>query len=281
VITIAVLTIGEAARRRVLWVLVGLAVVAVALTTWGADRLVALLHEQGQPEIQVKLVISQVLIFIAFQFTFVLAMTAAFLGSPAIASDIESGVAQALLARPLRRSAYLLGRWLGLAAVVVAYAAGSALLALAAVAWVSGYTPPSLVSPVAYLAFQAIVLMTLAILLSTRLSPIAGGAICVVAYGLSWMSGVLGDIGAALGASGVAAIGDVGRVLLPTDGLWRGVVYGLEPGILVGALGGQPVARANPFFAAEPPHPLFVAWAVAWVALILLIAIGQLRRREL
>jgi hypothetical protein len=245
------------------------------LTTWGADRLVALLRDQGEPEVQVKLVISQVLIFIAFQFTFVLAMTAAFLGSPAISSDLESGVAQATLARPLRRSSYLLGRWLGLGTVVVAYAAGSALLALGAVGLVSDYTPPSLLVPVAFLAFQAIVLMTLAILLSTRLSPIAGGAICVVAYGLAWMSGVLGDIGAALGASGVAAIGDIGRVLLPTDGLWRGVIYGLEPGILVGALGGQPAARANPFFAAEPPPIGFVAWAVAWVSIVLLFAIWR------
>ena len=279
-ITIAVLTVGEAARRKVLWVLVGLAVLAVGLTTWGADRLVALLHEQGQPDVQVKLVISQVLIFIAFQFTFVLAMTAAFLGSPAIASDLESGVAQALLARPLRRSAYLLGRWLGLAVVVVAYAVGSALLALGAVGWVSDYSPPSLLLPVAYLAFQAIVLMTLAILLSTRLSPIAGGAICVVAWGMAWMSGVLGDIGSALDASGVAAIGDLGRVLLPTDGLWRGVIYGLEPGIVIAGVGNGP-ARANPFFAAEPPAPMFLAWAIAWVAIVLLLAVWQLRRREI
>ncbi|HET9681034.1 MAG TPA: ABC transporter permease [Candidatus Limnocylindrales bacterium] len=278
-ITIAVLTVGEAARRKVLWVLVALALLAVALTTWGADRLVALLHDQGQPEVQVKLVISQVLIFIAFQFTFVLAMTAAFLGSPAISADLESGIAQALLARPLRRSAYLLGRWLGLAVVVVAYAAGSALLALGAVGWVSDYTPPSLVQPVAYLAFQALVMMSLAILLSTRLSPIAGGAICVVAWGLAWMAGVLGDIGAALDASGVAAIGDLGRILLPTDGLWRGVIYGLEPGVVIAAVGGP--TRANPFFAADPPPTLFLAWSVAWVAIVLLLAVWQLRRREL
>lgn len=278
-ITIAVLTVGEAARRKVLWVLVALALLAVALTTWGADRLVALLHDQGQPEVQVKLVISQVLIFIAFQFTFVLAMTAAFLGSPAISADLESGIAQALLARPIRRSAYLLGRWLGLAVVVVAYAAGSALLALGAVGWVSDYTPPSLLQPVAYLAFQALVMMSLAILLSTRLSPIAGGAICVVAWGLAWMAGVLGDIGAALDASGVAAIGDLGRILLPTDGLWRGVIYGLEPGVVIAAVGGP--TRANPFFAADPPPTLFLAWSVAWVAIVLLLAVWQLRRREL
>jgi ABC-2 type transport system permease protein len=280
-ITIAVLTVGEAARRKVLWVLVALAVLSVVLTTWAADRLVALLRDQGTTELEVKLVISQVLIFIAFVFTFILAMTAAFLGSPAISADLESGIAQSLLARPLRRSSYLLGRWLGLSTVVLAYAAGSALLALGAVGFVSDYTPPNLLVPVAYLAFQAVVLLSFAILLSTRLSQIAGGAICVVAYGLAWMSGVLGDIGAALGASGVAAIGDIGRILMPTDGLWRGVIYGLEPSAIIAGVGDQPVARANPFFAAEPPSAAFLAWAITWVVVVLGLAILQIRRREL
>ena len=38
-------------------------------------------------------------------------------------------------------------------------------------------------------------LLSLTVLLSTRLPPIAGGAIAVVAYGLAWMAGVLGKIG--------------------------------------------------------------------------------------
>ena len=88
-ITIARLTIGEAARRRILWVLVILALIAVGITGWGVDRLVTLARENGTPELQIQLGVSQILIFIAFQFSFVLAMTAAFLGSPAIASDLE------------------------------------------------------------------------------------------------------------------------------------------------------------------------------------------------
>ena len=278
--TIARLTIGEAARRRVLWVLALLAVIAVVLVTWGVSWLVAEIRNQGEPELTVKLVTSQVLIFIAFLFTFVLAMTGAFLGSPAVAADLESGVAQALLARPLRRSSYLLGRWLGLTIVVGAYAVACALLAIGAIAFVSGYTPPNIVMPVVFLAFQAIVLLTFAMLLSTRLAPIAGGAVAVVAYGLAWMAGILGDIGVALNASGVAIIGDLGRVLMPTDGLWRGVVYGLEPAAVIAAAN-ETLARANPFFAAEPPGPAFVAWAVVWVVIVLALAITQLRKREL
>jgi ABC-type transport system involved in multi-copper enzyme maturation permease subunit len=281
VITIARLTIGEAARKRVLWVLAILAVVAVLLTAFLVNLLVSGARQSGVDELTLKLGVSQVLIFIAFVFTFILAMTAAFLGSPAISSDLDSGIAQSLLARPLRRSSYLVGRWLGLTIVVVAYAAGSALLAIAAVAFVSGYTPPNVLLPVAYLAFQAVILLTLAVFVSTRLAPIAGGAVAVVAYGLAWLLGVVGDIGAALGATGLQFISDVGRFLMPTDGRWRGVVYGLEPAIVISAIGNQPIARANPFFATQPPELGFVIWSFVWIVLVLLLSINELRRREL
>jgi ABC-type transport system involved in multi-copper enzyme maturation permease subunit len=281
VIAIARLTIGETARKRILWVLIALAIAAVALTAWGVGQLVNLAREAGTDELNLKLGVSQVLIFIAFQFGFVLAMTAAFLGSPAIAGDLESGVAQAMLARPLRRSSYLLGRWIGLAIVVVAYAAASGLLAIAAVSFVSGYTPPSVVVPVAYLAGQALILLTLTIVLSTRLPPIAGGAIAVVAYGMAWLAGVLGHIGQAIGTNGLVGISDLARVLLPTDTLWQGVVYGLEPAILINMIGEEQIGRGNPFFASAPPDIAQVAWAFAWVVLALVLATLLLRRREL
>ncbi|MEO8208126.1 MAG: ABC transporter permease subunit [Chloroflexota bacterium] len=284
-ITIARLTIGEAARRKVLWVFVILALVAVGLVAWGVDRLVSDYRASGNPELTLQIGISQLLIFIAFQFSFVLAMTAAFLGAPAIASDLESGIALAILARPIRRSSYLLGRWLGLAVVVVAYGSGSATLAILVIGWISGYTPPSIVAPVAYMAAEGIVALSFSLLLSTRLPPIAAGAVTVVLFGLAWMAGAIERVGTALAANGsginLEMVGNLGRTILPTDGLWRGVIHGLEPAVVIAAASSQPLAEANPFFAATPPSPLFLAWSVAWVVMVLGLASLSLRRREL
>jgi ABC-type transport system involved in multi-copper enzyme maturation permease subunit len=280
-LTIAKLTIGEAARRRVLWVLVILAALAVSLTAWGVASLLDGARERGLSDLEIKFAVSQVLILIAFMFGFVLVMTAAFFGSPAIATELENGIAQAMLARPLRRSSYLLGRWLGLATVIVVYAAVSGLLAIGVVGVVSGYVPPDPILPVAYLAGQALVLLSLTVLLSTRLTPIAGGAIAVVAYGLAWIAGVLGKIGLALDAPSLVNVSDASRFLLPTDALWQGVVYGLEPSFVINAAEGQFVARTSPFFAASGPSPALLAWTVIWVALVLALAVAQLRRREL
>lgn len=280
-LTIAKLTIGEAARRRVLWVLVILAALAVSLTAWGVASLLDGARERGLSDLEIKFAVSQVLILIAFMFGFVLVMTAAFFGSPAIATELENGIAQAMLARPLRRSSYLLGRWLGLGTVIVVYAAVSGLLAIGVVGVVSGYVPPDPILPVAYLAGQALVLLSLTVLLSTRLTPIAGGAIAVVAYGLAWIAGVLGKIGLALDAPSLVNVSDASRYLLPTDALWQGVVYGLEPSFVINAAEGQFVARTSPFFAASGPSPAILAWTVIWVALVLALAVAQLRRREL
>ena len=76
-----------------------------------------------------------------------------------------------MLARPIRRADLVVGRWIGLAAIVVFYAALSGLLEMWAVRLVSGYLPPNPLLAVAFLSAQAIVLLTFAMLLST---PLAG-----------------------------------------------------------------------------------------------------------
>ena len=125
----------------------GLAVVSVVLVGWGTERLVSLAREEGVDAIQLQIGVSQVLILIAFMFSFVLAMSAAFLAAPAIASDVETGTVHAMLARPLRRAELVVGRWLGLSIVVAVYAVLAGLLAIAVVALVSGHGRPSRSSP--------------------------------------------------------------------------------------------------------------------------------------
>jgi ABC-type transport system involved in multi-copper enzyme maturation permease subunit len=283
VLTIAGLTVVEAARRRIVWVLLALTLVTVALTTWGVERLVSLARVGASNELAIFVGVSQMLILVAFMFSFVLAMTAAFLGAPAIAADLESGVAHAILARPIRRADLVLGRWLGLVAIVVAYTAASGLLEIAGVQLVTGYAPPQPLLAVGFLGGQAVVLLTIAILLSTRLPAIAAGAICVVLFGLGWMAGAFAGIGRALDASPLVAVADASRWLLPTDGLWRGTIYALEPpAVVFVALGrGGSVAQANPFFATAAPSTAFLAWCAVWVVMVLGLSILSLSRRDL
>jgi len=283
VIVIARLTVRELVRRRVVWVLAALTILSVALVAWGLDRLVSLARQDGTNELEIRIGVSQVLIMIAFMFSFVLAMTAAFVGAPAIGGELESGVALAILARPLRRVELLLGRWLGSAVVVVAYTVASGLLAIAVAVQISGYGPPDPFLAVAFLSGQALVLLTLTLALGSVLPSIAAGAIAVVGFGLGWMAGVLAGVAAAFGVGLLGQVAEVSRWIFPSDGLWRGVIYGLEPPLVVMlATGNLPrFADANPFYATAPPPLPFVIWSITWIVLVLGVAGWWFERRDL
>ncbi len=280
ILVVVRLTLREALRRRLLWALVGLTVAIVAITGWGFQRIADLSPIKGTQEM---LALSQLLVMIAFMFSFVLAMTAVFAGGPAIAEEVESGQALALLARPLRRVELLLGKWLGLALVLVAYAvtAGTAELLVAVVT--TGYLPQQPATAVAALAAEGLVLLTLAMVFSTRLGPVAGGAIAVVLFGLTWMAGIMGGVGRLLGNDTLAAVEPISRLVLPSDVLWRTAMFGLEPsGDMLASAG--PAARVfqiSPFFASAPPDPIWLAWSAAWVVAALGLAAVLFRQREI
>jgi len=283
VIVIARLTVRELVRRRVVWVLAALSVVSVALVGWGLERLVTLARAEGVEELGIRIGVSQVLILVAFMFSFVLAMTAAFVGAPAIGGDLDSGVALAILARPIRRAEVLIGRWIGCACVIVAYTIASGLLAIGVAVAVSGYGPPQPVLAVAFLAGQALVLLSLTLALGSVLPSIAAGAIAVVAFGLGWMAGVMAGVASVLGVELLGRVAEVSRWILPSDGLWRGVVFGLEPPFVVLLAAGRApdIADANPFYASTAPSLAFVIWSVVWVGLVLSVAAWWFERRDL
>jgi hypothetical protein len=63
--------------------------------------------------------------------------------------------------------------------------------------------------------------------------------------------------------------------------MWRGAVWSLEPASVIAAVTAAGSAAAdNPFFAAAPPEPIYLAWTVGWIALGLAIAIWSFARRE-
>src|SRR3977135_855445 len=125
--------LNEAARRRLLLALVLLTLIVIALTVWGVSR-VDDLRNGGQPlsDAQKKTIVSQLLILVLFMFSWVLSLAAVFVASPAISGELESGVALAILARPISRAEYVVGKWIGLVALVVAYGLAAAAVGVGA-----------------------------------------------------------------------------------------------------------------------------------------------------
>ncbi|TMD17135.1 MAG: ABC transporter permease [Chloroflexi bacterium] len=283
-LVIARLTIQESSRRRLLLALLILTLVVVGFSAWGFNKITTLTRANGTPlpPEQVALLTSQLLIVVTFMFSGVLALSAAVVAGPLISGEVESGLLLSMLARPVRRSEVVIGKWLGLAALVAVYAAGAGSLELGAVDWATGYLPPHPVELLVFVAAEGLVLLSVGMLLSTRLSGITAGVIALVAWLMAWIAGVVGDIGTGLQNQALENVGVVSHLLLPSDGLWRGAIYAMEPDTLIAAMRALGAAgRANPFAAADPPPTQFLAWVVIWFALVLSLSIWSFRTREI
>jgi len=263
IITIARLTVLEMLRRRLFLVLLGLTLLVVAFTSWGFGQITTV-GNRPMTRVEQVAVVSQLLILVGFMFSFTLAFSAVFAGAPSLSGDVESGTALSILARPISRAEYVIGKWLGVVVTILVYAIPTTALQLFMVDRIVQYVPPHPIEFVAFLSLEAVVILTLALALSTRIGGIVGG------------------VGAALGNDTAMHVGTATRLILPTDGMWRGGVWALEPASIIAAAQSAGAGLAsNPFFVANPPEPLYLGWTVAWIVALLGVAVWSFSRREI
>ena len=280
VLTIARLTVLEMLRRRLFLVLLGLTLLVIAFTSWGFGQITTI-GSRPITRVEQVAVVSQLLILVGFMFSFTLAFSAVFAGAPSLSGDVESGTALAILARPISRAEFVVGKWLGVIVTIVVYALPTTALQLFMVDRVVQYVPPHPLEFVAFLTLEGIVILTLALALSTRLAGMVGGVVALILWGVGWIGGIVGGVGLALQNQTAQHVGTATRLILPTDGMWRGAVWALEPeGIIAATRSAGPAVASNPFFAAEAPAALYLVWTVAWIVVGLGVAIWSFSRRE-
>jgi ABC-2 type transport system permease protein len=277
--TIASLTVREAVRRRLVAAFALISLLMVGLSGWGFYRLS---HGSGFTSGETNLALPQAVVLFMFMFSFVVALSASAVASLAVSSEIDSGVLQAVVARPVRRSDVLLGKWLGLVGLLAAYAAIVCGLLVAVVYLTSGFVAPDPAAAAAFVLAEGVALLTLVLLLSTRLSSLAAGVIGVALFGVAWLAGVVGSLGAAFHIGALHTAGEISQYVLPTDGLWHGAMFYLEPSsFLAQQLAESPVGQGDPFLAVAGPAWPYLTWAAIWLVLVLLLGLVSFERREL
>jgi len=277
--TIASLTVREAVRRRLVAAFTLISVVLVTLSGWGFYRLS---HNAGFTSGENHMALPTAVILFMFMFSFIVALSASAIASPAISSEIDSGVLQTVAARPVRRSEVLFGKWLGLAGLLAAYTALVSGLQVAVVYWASGYLPPDPAAAAAFVFAEGVTLLTLVLLLSTRLPALAAGVIGVALFGIAWLGGVVEALGTTFNVHALRAAGHVSQYLLPTDGLWHGAIYYLEPAwFRAQQLAETAGVRGDPFMSLTAPSWPYLTWVGIWLVLVGVLGLTSFQRREL
>ncbi len=279
---IALLTLKELVRRRFV---AGSAVATAALvgtTGWGFSYLNGMHTARGAPvtHLEVLTMTAVLLILISYLFSFLLAMAAVFIAAPSFANDIESGVLLPVLTRPISRTAILSGKAAALALVIAAYAFVTGACEFAAVRVATGYVPPHPVAMLAFLALSGIVMVVLALLLSTRVPALAASIVAIVLFIIARLGGIAQSIGSYYANETVRHAGTVAQLLLPSDAMWQAALYRLEPAGMIATMSSAHV-WPGPFFVTAPPPTAMLLWTVGWIAVVTIVAARSFELRDL
>ena len=278
-LTMAGLTLREALRRKVIWALAGLTLILLVLNGWGFASLPGMQTSYGTlTSGEARLLASELLNLVMFAMSLIVALGAAFLAGPTLSGEVESGIALAVLARPVRRWSVLFGKWLGLVVFACGYMVAAGLVEFALVYWAVGYWPPRPITALAMLSAEAVTLLTLALLLSSLISSLASGVVAVGLFGATWVAGVVGGIGTAISNEGVQRVGTIAQVVLPTDGLWHGAMNAIQDTSIVAQF--PSAAKGFPFLSESAPTPAYLAWVVVWVATVAGLCAFSFTRRD-
>ncbi len=245
VLTIAGLTLREAARRRV--ILAAVVMSAAFLVLYGlaahfaAAEMLGAGSSGGMSDIMRAGVSVQLLYLGLFPAGFLVALTALFAGAGTVSGELDSGVIYAVLARPVRRAEVVVGKFLGLAVIVAAYAAAFYGAVIVIARWQMGVPLTQWWLALLVLVLEPMPLLAIAVLGSTRLPTLANGVVGVALYGLGFIGGLIESLGALLKNPTMVNLGIVSSLIMPLDALHRLALSLLvPPGLLVLQNGGVP-----------------------------------------
>ncbi|MBN1400944.1 MAG: ABC transporter permease [Anaerolineae bacterium] len=272
---IAGLTWREARRRKIVWVGLGLGAVFIALYSTGfyfMMRDMMRYMRGGDFVLDSGFNFTLMAGFYAISFLGVMLAVLASVGT--LSGEINSHTIQALAAKPMRRCVLVLGKWVGLSAMIALYIAFLMGGITLTTYLISGYLPPGILLGAGLMIVQAEVLLALSILGGTRLSTVANGVTCFMLYGLAFVGSWLEQIGAVSHNETMVDIGILTSLLVPSQAMWTMAAYEMQPAAITSL-------QLSPFAMATPPSPAMLVYALAYIVLCIVGASLSFSRRDL
>ena len=280
VLTIVRYGLQEAVRRRAFAVVLVLTAAFLALYALGNHYAFRdLSHVEPPAGIQPRPFVGAFIFGLAmFATLFLGVVLAVFLTIGVVRGDAERGLLQPLVVRPLGRSTLLFARWLGAIAVCGPYVLAVYFAAMAITNNAGHWVPDTVVTPGLELAAGVSVVAALSLLGSVFLSTTANGIAVFMLFGAGLVAGLLGTIGHAINSHALSHAARIAAWALPFEALYQD---GLRL-LTVRATGlTRFVLQLGPFGGGYVHGATVRLWAVAYVAIVGLIALAGFARKDL
>jgi ABC-type transport system involved in multi-copper enzyme maturation permease subunit len=272
--------IRESLRRRVFAVVVVLTAGFLALYGVGAHFAFKEASSFAAPRAVDPVAFTGATIFglAMFAVLFLGAVLAVFLTLGVVRGDAETGLLQPLVVRPLGRSALLVARFAGAAALSFTYAVVVFGLALGITLLTGDWRPDHIVGPAVSLGLAVVIIAALSLLTSVFLSGTAQGIAVLMVFGAGLTAGLLGQIGDALDSHTLESIAHYSSWVLPFEALYQAGLHAL-----VSSTGGltNAILRLGPFGGAQAASGGLALYAFAYCAGAIALAAVAFTRRDL
>ena len=278
---ISKLTFREAIRRRIMLAGLVLGLAFVVLYSIGthfifgqiAKDTAVNMPSQMAADIMIAESTNTFMMMGLYAATFLSIAMAALLGADTLAGEINSGTIQTIATKPIRRADIVLGKWLGFAELLGLYVlllCGGIVLSTFIQ---SGHLPQNLLIGLGLIYTEAILIMTITLMLSAAFPALATGGIVFGLYGLAFIGGWVEQFGALLQNDTAIKVGITTSLIIPSESLWRRAAFEMQTA-LTGTFG-------SPFTTTSVPSPLMLGYTFLYMMVVLVIAVRIFQARDL
>jgi ABC-type transport system involved in multi-copper enzyme maturation permease subunit len=274
---IARLTFREAVRRRIVLTALILGACFLIIYSIGIHLIVNQISQvapRGIASMAQKEGISFLLLAGLYTITFLSVAMAALISADTLAGEINSGTIQTVVTKPVRRADVVLGKWLGFAGLLAIYILLMAGGVVISVKLQANYLAPNLLRGIGLIYLESLVMMSVALLLSSRFSALATGGAVFGLYGLAFIGGWVEQFGSMMQSQTTIYIGIISSLIFPCEAIWRRAAYEMQSP-LSGVLG------MSPFSAISVPSALMIVYAIIFALVALALTFSIFAHRDL
>ena len=275
---IASLTFREAVRRRIALASGILGLGFVLIYSIGFHFIVADFVKMQEANPNSSLYLQQLLNFMhlaaMYATNFLTIATAALITADSLAGEISSGTIQTLLAKPIRRYQIVAGKWLGNAGLIAAYSTLLAGGCSLSIYLQSGYSAPHLLIGLLIIYLNSLLIMSVTLGLSSRISSLASGGVIFGMYGLAFIGGWVERFGYITNNQTAINVGILSSLLMPSEAMWNMASQNMTS-TLMNSFG------ASPFSYGATPSVWMVLYTVVYLLAFIAYAVRVFSRRDL
>lgn len=222
---IALASFREASNKKIFHLLAVLTIIYLAVLTTLVSFMASGMSSLNNFAVYMN--VSSIISLLGFYFSSMLvALLTVMLSIGLVSSEIENATIYTIVTKPIKRSTYIIGKYLGTAVLVTGY---SILLYLAIVllplivnvSFIKSLGILNLVNGLLFFMLEPLVILALCLYGSTKLKTLNNGIFVISIYILGLIGGVMEQVGLMLNSDIMFKIGILTSLISPFDSVYR------------------------------------------------------------